>query len=181
MNKRAYSGMAIFLHWLTALLLIGSFSLGLYMVGLKFSPQKLTLYSYHKWIGVSVFCLALVRLLWRLGHRPPPLPSWMPAWQAAASSASHTLLYLLLLATPISGWFFSSAAGVPTVPFGVAMLQLPDMVDKNGDLAVTLKFVHMAINYALGALICLHIAAALKHLLINQDGIMSRMLPGHKK
>jgi cytochrome b561 len=105
----------------------------------------------------------------------------MPAWQAAASGASHTLLYLLLLATPISGWFFSSAAGVPTGPFGVAMLQLPDMVDKNGDLAVTLKFVHMAINYALGALICLHIAAALKHLLINQDGIMSRMLPGHKK
>jgi len=66
------------------------------------------------------------------------------------------------------------------VPFGLAMLQLPDVVNKDGGLALTLKFVHMAINYSLGALICLHVAAALKHLLINRDGIMSRMLPGKK-
>ncbi len=180
MSTHRYSGVAILLHWLTALLLIGSFSAGLYMVDMKFSPQKLTLFSYHKWIGVSVFCLAMVRLLGRLDHRPPPLPGWMPAWQVAASHASHALLYLFLLATPVSGWLYSSASGVPTVPFGVAMLQLPDVVDKNGELAVTLKFVHMALNYSLGALICLHIAAALKHLLINRDGIMSRMLPGKK-
>ena len=180
MSTHRYSGMAILLHWLTALLLIGSFSAGLYMVDMKFSPQKLTLFSYHKWIGVSVFCLVMVRLLWRLGHRPPPLPAWMPAWQVAASRVSHALLYVFLLATPVSGWLYSSAAGVPTVPFGLAMLQLPDVVNKDGGLALTLKFVHMAINYSLGALICLHVAAALKHLLINRDGIMSRMLPGKK-
>jgi cytochrome b561 len=180
MSARRYSGAAILLHWLTALLLVGSFSLGLYMVGLKFSPQKLTLFSYHKWIGVSVFFLALVRLLWRLGHQPPPLPESMPAWQVAASRASHALLYVFLLATPVSGWLYSSAAGVPTVPFGVAMLQLPDAVGKDGDLAATLKFIHMALNYSLGALICLHVAAALKHLFINRDGIMSRMLPGKR-
>ena len=84
MSTHRYSGVAILLHWLTALLLIGSFSAGLYMVDMKFSPQKLTLFSYHKWIGVSVFCLAMVRLLGRLDHRPPPLPGWMPAWQVAA-------------------------------------------------------------------------------------------------
>lgn len=180
MSPRTYTGVAMFLHWLTALLLVGSFSLGLYMVDLKFSPQKLTFYSYHKWLGVSIFCLVLVRLLWRLGHRPPPLPGWLPAWQVAASRASHALLYLFLLATPLSGWLYSSAAGVPTVPFGVEMLQLPDVLGKNSGLAATLKFVHMALNYSLGALICLHLAAALKHLLINRDGIMSRMLPGKK-
>ena len=177
MVENRYSAPAILLHWIIALFLIGSYSVGLYMVSLKFSPQKLSFYSYHKWIGVSVFCLALLRLVWRLTHRPPPLPPSMPAWQVAASGASHALLYAFLLATPLSGWLYSSAAGVTTVPFGVSLLQLPDLLDKDSDLAATLKFVHMAINYSFGALICLHVAAALKHLLVNRDGIMSRMLP----
>ena len=178
MTAQRYTGIAMLLHWLIALLLVGSFSIGLYMVGLKFSPQKLTLYSYHKWIGVTAFSLAVLRLLWRLTHRPPDLPISMPRWQVAASHASHMLLYLFLIATPLSGWLYSSAAGVPTVPFGIAALQLPDLLDKDRELAALLKFVHMAINYSLGALICLHIAAALKHQLIDRDGIMSRMLPG---
>lgn len=178
MTAQRYTGFAVLLHWLIALLLVGSFSIGLYMVGLKFSPQKLTLYSYHKWIGVTVFALAALRVLWRLTHRPPDLPASMPPWQVAASHASHALLYLFLFATPLSGWLYSSAAGVPTVPFGIAALQLPDLIDKDRELAATLKFAHMAINYSFGGLICLHLAAALKHLLIDRDGIMSRMLPG---
>ncbi len=173
-----YSGTAIALHWLLALLLVAGFSLGLYMVSLKFSPQKLTLYSYHKWIGVTVFALALVRLLWRLTHRPPPLPASMPMWQVAASNASHALLYTLLFVAPLSGWLYSSAAGVPTVPFGIAALQLPDLVGKDRELASTLKFVHMAITYSFAALVGLHVAAVLKHLLIDRDGIIWRMIPG---
>ena len=173
-----YSSTAITLHWLIALLLVCGFSLGLYMVSLKFSPQKLTYYSYHKWIGVTIFSLALLRILWRATHTPPPLPAALPQWQVAMSGATHLLLYLLLVAAPISGWLYSSSAGVPTVPFGIEALQLPDLVEKDRALAFTLKFVHMSITYSFGALVALHVAAALKHTLIDRDGIMSRMLPG---
>ena len=178
MVSEKYTRVAITLHWLIALLLIGGFALGLYMVELKFSPQKLTFYSYHKWIGVSVFSLAVLRVLWHLTHQPPPLPASVPAWQVAMSNATHLLLYLFMLAAPLSGWLYSSAAGVPTVPFGISALQLPDLLSKDRTLATTLKFVHMSITYSLAALVALHVAAALKHVLIDRDGIMRRMLPG---
>lgn len=173
-----YNGIAITLHWLTAVLLVCGFALGLYMTGLAFSPQKLTYYSYHKWIGVTVFVLVLLRMVWRAAHPPPPLPAALPRWQAAASNAVHFLLYGLMAAVPLSGWLYSSSAGVPTVPFGIAALQLPDLVEKNRELAATLKFVHLSLAYSLAALVALHLAAALKHTLIDRDGIMSRMLPG---
>ena len=175
-----YSAVAIALHWLIAVLLVCGFALGLYMVSLTFSPQKLSYYAYHKWIGVSVFALALLRIVWRATHTPPPLPATLPRWQAAMSGAVHLLLYLLLIAAPVSGWLYSSSAGVPTVPFGIAVLQLPDLLDKNRELAATLKFIHMSLTYSLAALVVLHVAAALKHTLIDRDGIMSRMLPGRR-
>jgi cytochrome b561 len=176
-SQHRYNRVAITLHWLMALLLVAGFSLGLYMVSLKFSPQKLTLYSYHKWIGVTIFSLALLRVIWRMTHRPPPLPAAMPIWQVAASNATHTLLYVLLLIAPLSGWLYSSSAGVPTVPFGIAALQLPDLVDKDRELASTLKFVHMTLTYSFAALVGLHVAAVVKHTLIDKDGIIWRMIP----
>ena len=172
-----YSLTAIALHWLMALLLICGFGLGLYMVELRFSPQKLSFYSYHKWIGVTVFTLAWVRLGWRITHPPPPHPATVALWQQAASNAVHALLYLLLFVIPLSGWLFSSASGVPTVPFGIAALQLPDLVSRERELARDLKFVHLALNYSLAALVALHVAAAIKHQFIDRDGIMRRMLP----
>ncbi len=179
-NSERYSGPAIALHWLIALLMCCGFGLGLYMVELRFSPQKLTFYSYHKWIGVTVFTLAVLRLLWRLPHRPPPLPASVPPWQQAISGAIHVLLYLLMLGIPLSGWLYSSATGVPTVPFGFAALQLPDLVVRDRDLAVSLKFLHLTLNYTLAGLVLLHVGAALKHQFFDRDGIMSRMLPGRR-
>ena len=176
-----YSGPAIVLHWLIALLMCCGFGLGLYMVELRFSPQKLSLYSYHKWIGVSVFSLALLRLAWRLTHAPPPLPASLARWQQAAAGAIHAMLYLLMLGIPLSGWIYSSAAGVPTVPFGIAALQLPDLVARDRDLAVSLKFLHLTLNYSLAAMVALHVAAALKHQIFDRDGIMWRMLPGRRR
>lgn len=173
-----YTGPAIVLHWLIGFLMCCGFGLGLYMVELRFSPQKLSLYSYHKWIGISVFSLALLRLGWRLTHAPSALPASVARWQQAAAGAIHLLLYLLMLGIPLSGWLYSSAAGVPTVPFGVAALQLPDLVARDRDLAVSLKFLHLTLNYSLAAMVALHVAAALKHQLLDRDGIMQRMLPG---
>ena len=178
MAEPRYTLVAIALHWLVAVAVAGGFALGLYMVDLPFSPRKLSLYAYHKWIGVTVFALALARSAWRLTHPPPPLPSAVPHWQVAASRAVHFLLYACLVAGPLSGWLYSSATGVPTVPFGVPALQLPDVVNKDRELALTLKFVHMTIVFTLAALVVVHVAAVVKHQLLDRTALLRRMLPG---
>lgn len=168
-----YTATAIHLHWLVALALIGTFSLGLYMHELPLSPTKLKLYSWHKWAGVTIFLLVLVRLAWRLGHRPPELPAGMPAWQRQASAWVHGLLYLLMFAVPLSGWLMSSAKGFQTVWFGV--LPLPDLVGKNESLGELLETAHKLLNLTLASLVGLHVAAALKHHFIDRDDVLRRM------
>lgn len=170
-----YSGVAIGLHWLVALLIFGTFGLGLYMTELPFSPDKLRLYSWHKTIGVSVFLLVLVRLGWRLWRRPPPPPP-MARWQRAASHAVHHLLYALMLAVPLSGWLMSSAKGFQTLWFGI--VPLPDLLSANESVGDALARTHWILNLALGGLVALHLLAALKHQFIDRDGLLGRMWPG---
>lgn len=172
MTARRYTTTAIVLHWLMALLIFAVLPLGLYMHDLKLSPTKLQLYSYHKWIGVTLLLLAVLRVLWRITHKPPAI--LMPRWQHLASSAVHFLLYGLFIAIPMSGWLMSSAKGVQTVWFGV--LPLPDLIDKDKALGHLLGAVHESLSYTLLALVALHIAAALKHQLIDRDNLISRML-----
>ena len=174
MNAR-YSLTAVRLHWLMALMIVGLFGVGLYMTGLKLSPQKLQLYSWHKWAGVTVFVLAIARLAWRIGHRPPPDPAGMPRWQVVAAHGVHHLLYLLMFAIPLSGWLMSSAKGFQTVWFGV--LPLPDLLDKDKALGDLLQTVHMLLNYSLAALVAAHAGAALKHHFLDRDDVLVRMLP----
>ena len=172
-NSR-YGTLAILLHWLTALLVVAGFTLGLSMVGLPFSRQKLEWYSWHKWIGITVWLLTCVRLAWRWTHSPP-LMEPMPAWQHRAARVSHVLLYVLLLTIPLSGWVYSSATGVQVVYLG--LVPLPDLVAKDRGLADVLKSVHVALNFTLAALVCIHGAAALKHHFIDRDPVLRRMLP----
>ena len=174
MTTKRYTGIAIGLHWLTALLIFSAFPLGLYMHDLKLSPTKLHLYSYHKWIGITVLMLAVLRVLWRATHKPPALH--LARWQEIASQIVHGLIYLLILAVPISGWLMSSAKGVKTVWLGV--LPLPDLVAKDKVLGHILSNAHTALNYTLLALVLLHVAAALKHHFIDRDDVLCRMLPG---
>lgn len=175
MNSTRYTTTAIVLHWLMALLIFAAFPLGMYMQELKLSPVKLQLYSYHKWIGVTLLLLALLRVLWRTTHTPPALPGTMPRWQLLGSGAVHQLFYLLLLAVPLSGWLMSSAKGVQTVWFGI--LPLPDLLEKDKALGNLLSSVHESLNYILLLLIVGHIAAALKHHYVDRDEVMARMLP----
>ena len=174
-----YSGLAITLHWVLALALLGLFGLGVYMTDLPFSPLRLKLYNWHKWAGVSILILSVLRLVWRLTHRPPALPSaiesGMPAWQRAAHHGTHHALYLLYFAVPLLGWAYSSAAGFPVVLFGA--LPLPDLVAPDKALAELIKPWQAASAFALLGLAGLHIAAALKHQLIDRDGLLRRMLP----
>ena len=174
--KERYTTTAIVLHWLIAVLIVGTFTLGLVMTDIPgFSPTKLRYFSWHKWAGVTVLLLAALRLLWRLKKRPPALPASMPAWQRGAAHGLHHLLYLLIFAVPLSGYFYTLATGFPVVYFG--LFQLPVLIAKDPALAETLKGVHYWLNMLLAALVAVHVLAALKHQLIDRDGAMRRMLP----
>jgi cytochrome b561 len=172
MTPGRYTRTAIALHWLMALLIFSAFPLGVYMHDLPLSPTKLQLFSYHKWLGITILLAAAARLAWRVTHPAPALPD-MPRWQRIAAHGIHHLLYVLLFAIPLSGWLMSSAKGFPTVWFGV--LPLPDLVGKNKELGDLLKALHEALNFGLLLLVGLHIAGALKHHFIERDDTLRRM------
>jgi cytochrome b561 len=174
-----YTATAIALHWLLALLIIGTFSVGVYVSDLPVSPARLKLLTYHKWAGITILALSALRLLWRLTHTPPPLPATAPAWQNQAAHAAHWLLYALFFAVPLAGWLYSSATGFPILYLG--LVQLPDLVPKDRELAQTLKDVHAFLAYALAVIVTVHIAAALKHQFVNRDGLLARMMFASKK
>jgi cytochrome b561 len=170
-----YTTTAMALHWLLALMIFGSLTVGLYMTSLPLSPTRLKLYNWHKWAGMVILTLSAVRLLWRLTHQPPPdVP--MPAWQQRAARATHYAMYALFFATPLAGWAYSSAAGFQVVLFGV--LPLPDWVSPDREFAELIKPLHKTFAFALAALVLLHVGAALKHHVVDRDGLLWRMLPG---
>lgn len=174
-----YGPVAIALHWLLAAGILGAFAAGLYMTGLSMSPLRLKLYNWHKWAGVLILALSLLRLVWRITHRPPPLSqavtAAMPAWQRAAHHGVHHAMYLLFFAVPLLGWAYSSAAGFPIVLFGV--LPLPDFVPVDKALAEAIKPFHALAAFTLIGLVLLHVGAALKHQWIDRDGLLDRMTP----
>ena len=174
-----YSYVAIAFHWILAFALIAMFAVGLYMTDLPFSPQRLKLYNWHKWAGVCILTLSVLRLLWRLTHKPPALPGKvvqaMPSWQIVAYHATHSLLYALFFIVPLVGWAYSSAAGFPIVLFGV--LPLPDFVSPDKALAELIKPWHEIAAFAMAGLAGMHVAAALKHHFFDRDGLLQRMVP----
>ena len=170
-----YTATAKALHWGIAVLIFGMLGLGFYMTGLDLSPTKLQLYSWHKWAGVTVFALVVVRLAWRVGHKPPPLPQHMAPIERLAAHAGHLVLYVLMFAIPLSGWLMSSAKGFQTVWFGV--LPIPDLLAKDKALGDLLQTVHLALNFTLIAVLVGHVGAALKHHFLNKDDVLTRMLP----
>lgn len=175
---QGYNGVAKTLHWLVFALMSGAFAVGFYMGDLPLSPRKLQIVSWHKWTGVTIFVLVLLRLCWRLLNAPPPLPATMPFWERRAAEASHRILYLLMLAMPLTGWLMSSAKGFQTVWFGV--LPLPDLLDKNPPLGKALAEVHETLGFIILAFVAVHVLAALKHHFIDRDDVLARMTPGVK-
>lgn len=168
-----YTSTAIALHWLIALLIFCGFGLGLIMTDIPgLTPTKLRYYSYHKWIGVTVFFLVCARVAWRLTHRPPALPP-MPAWQRIGAYATHGSLYLLMLVIPLAGYLYSYAAGVPVTYLGV--IELPALITPNREHQDLFKYMHITLNFVMAALVIIHILAALWHQFVRSDGLLKRM------
>jgi len=163
------------LHWLVVVLIVVMAYLGLTMTDLPNSPHKIRLYTLHKSIGMTLLALVLLRLLWRAyAGAPRPLPG-TPRWQERVASLTHFALYGLLLAIPVSGWLFNSAAGFPLQWFGVA--NLPALTGRDAALRELSGTWHELLFWTLVVLAAVHAAAAIYHHAIRHDATLARMLP----
>lgn len=174
-----YTRTAIGLHWLIAALVIFQFAWGWWMQEIPKQPvgPRVDAFNLHKSIGITVFALMVARLLWRVAHRPPPLPP-MPRWQQRLAHGNHAALYVLLLAQPLIGYLGSEFSGFPVKLFGVT---LPNWAGKNVALKDALSGAHLAVSWLIALSVLLHVAGALKHALVDRDGLLARMGVGRLK
>jgi cytochrome b561 len=174
MQPIRYTRTARLLHWFTAAAIVAAFLLARGFAGLQLSPYKIHLINYHKWIGLTVLWLSLVRILWRAQHQPPQLPLTLSPWERSAASATHTTLYVLMVATPLLGWWLSSAMGFPLKYLGA--IPLPDLGPKDKAVAQWIEPIHAAFAWTLVTLASIHAAAALRHQVIRRDDILRRII-----
>jgi cytochrome b561 len=171
-STASYTRTAVALHWLIAAGIVCAFALGWIMTELAVSPLRLRMFNWHKWLGITLLALALIRVVWRLTHAPPPfLP--MPGWQSRLAHTLHISLYGFLLLLPLSGWAYSNAVGYPIVYLG--KVRLPDLVEKNKELGETLLTLHEVLGWLLLLALALHVAGALKHHFVDRDATLRRM------
>ncbi len=172
-NSERYSLIARSIHWLTALLVLCMVPAGLVMIRIDSGSLQNQLFDFHRSVGVTLMVLTVLRLLYRLTHKPAPLPEDMPVWQVWAARATHVFLYGFLLVNPFVGWVATSAYGAAISVFG--LFTMPAIVAKDRALADQLFSVHMALGLLFTAAVLLHIGAALYHGIIRKDGVLSRM------
>jgi len=174
MQPQSYTRTAMILHWLIAACVFCQITLGLWMISIPKSPPgaRAWWFNLHKSIGITLGVLILVRVLWRLAHRAPPLPAAMPRWERIAAKANHLLLYACMVTMPLTGYLGSSFTKYPILYFG---MRLPSWGWDAPALKELCSQVHLTTVVIFIALIALHIAAALKHWLIDRDGAFERM------
>jgi cytochrome b561 len=172
--NQSWNSLAKAFHWLIAALIFTQFALGWLASGWHLSPAKLDLFVWHKSTGMLILVLAVLRLLWRLATPAPALPAHSPAWERAAARITQLLLYVLMLAMPVSGWIVHSATGVPFRIFW--RIPLPAITAPDQDVADLASRVHFWLFVLLSALLLLHIAAALRHHFVKRDDVLIRML-----
>lgn len=172
-SQNNYGIIAILLHWVIAILLIGLLALGIYMVRLPISLEKLKFYGWHKEYGILALMLALVRIAWRFANATPLLNE-LALWERFAARLVHWAFYVFMFAMPITGWLVTSAAGLPVSFFGLFVL--PTLIAPNEAQFNLFAEIHEWLGYGLIATIILHVSAALKHHFINKDDILRRML-----
>jgi cytochrome b561 len=167
-----YARPAIALHWMLALLIAGLLGVGWYMMAIEDEPGSGWYFGMHKSFGIVALVLVVVRLLWRAGHAPAALPPAMPAWQRKAAVLTHWLLYACMLLMPALGFIGASYSKRGVAFFG---WKLPAWLVPDHDTAEQYFDLHGTLAWVLVALVVLHAAAAIKHLVKDKDGVFQRM------
>ncbi|HET7162497.1 MAG TPA: cytochrome b [Rhodanobacteraceae bacterium] len=179
-TERGWGALVRTFHWLVAALILAQGVIGLTMVQMGLTPAKVRVFALHKSIGMTILALVLLRIAWRLTERRPADPPVMPPWQRRAAHAVHVALYLLILAIPLSGWWFNSASNAPLVWFG--WFDLPSLT---GGLDPVWKpralLLHQTLFWILVALLVIHVGAALWHHFRQRDDVLLRMVVSPRK
>jgi cytochrome b561 len=172
-HSERYTRAAIALHWLIALAVIVQFAWGWWMQGIPKQPpgMRVDAFNLHKSVGLTILALMTVRLLWRWWHPAPPLLS-MPRWQANLAHIVHALLYVVLFLHPLAGYLGSVYSGYPVKLFGMT---LPAWGRNDPALKEFFSSSHLVTSWVLAGAVMLHVAGALKHALVDRDGILARM------
>jgi cytochrome b561 len=173
-DRLQYGTTAKVLHWLVVALLLVQYSIGWLMPGIHGGMKPGAAMTFHVSFGIVILLLIVLRLAWRLTHPVAPESS-LPPWQRLSSEAVHWLLYVLVLATTISGWLFASFRGWSISLFYLA--PLPMLTSEDASVAKVFDGWHQVMEWTLLAVIGIHVAAALVHIFIYRDRIMQRMLP----
>lgn len=168
-----YTRFAVAMHWIVAAFVLVQYPLGWLMQQIPKQPpgQRAEVFNLHKSIGLTLLALMIVRLGWRLAHRPPTLPP-MARWQAWLARATHGALYAMLVAMPLVGYLGSVFSGYPVRFFGIV---LPSWAAKSPQLKDWMSAAHLFLAWGLAVAFALHIAGVLKHVLVDRDGLVRRM------
>lgn len=172
-----YNNVAVFLHWLTALLVLAQVYVGFTFAGMERGPARGEWFTWHKTLGLTILLLAIVRLIWRLTHKPPPFPPELPRWERLAAVWNHRAFYMLLLALPLTGLLaISGGADQATTALlgNIRVPLIPGIPEAAGDGAGE---VHELLVLVTLALLVLHVGAALKHQLGDRTRSEGRMPP----
>ena len=175
-SDNAFGSVTRLLHWITALVVLVTLPMGLWISRMEISLSAIKYFGYHKTLGVTVLALILLRLLWhRISPPPKPIPHGVN-WQDALARWVHRSFYVLLLAMPLSGWIASSATGIDTVVFD--RWTLPAIAPASETWERIGFAIHGLTARLLMAAIALHIGGALFRAWVVKDGTLGRMLKG---
>jgi len=176
-HQRSYGRVAIAMHWLIGFALLCQITFGFLLdeIAPRGTPGRAGVINLHKSIGIVLGVLIVVRLSWRLLHRPPAWPETMPAWQRRAALFGHRALYACMVLMPLAGYTASNFSKHGIKFFGTALKPLgPDLPQ----VYAAFNGLHIATAFVFCILIAGHVLVALKHALIDHDAVFARMLPG---
>lgn len=193
-TSERYTAVAIVLHWAIAIAILLNLAAGWWMTDAIHDPatkaQAIAAFQVHKSLGLAILALSLMRLAWRLMHRPPALPEGMASWERLAASATHWALYAFMIGVPLTGWILVSTQwsdngprSVPTYFFGLVQVPhvfgLPEASPElRKQLFEQMEELHEVLAFGIAALFAGHVAAALRHQFVKRDHLMARLKPG---
>ena len=175
-DRSSWGFVSQLLHWLLAVMIFAQIALALTFIQLRRGPEFFALINAHKSLGLTILVVVVIRLIWRWSNPVPDLPATLKPYERFLARFTHDALYALLIAMPLTGWFGSAALGYPIRWFNLFLV--PNPIGKDVPLGHALYLTHSILALALGVILVLHIAAAIRHHFILKDDTLRRMLPG---